>query len=171
MRQRLSLLPILIATVLAVLAAACGEGGGDQATATRAPAAHVSPAATATAAGTAAAGAQQLEVTARGIAFDKASLQVAASQPFTIRLKNDAQVTHNLHIYTKKDGDSIAVTQPDRVPAGSTGVLSATIAQAGDYYFQCDIHPSAMTGKITVGAAQSRLPAGSSTQTGSSSGY
>jgi len=169
--KRLWLLPILLATVLALVAAACGGGGGEQATATRAPAARISPAATAAAAGTATAEAQQLEVTARGIAFDKTSLQVAAGQPFTIKLKNDAEVTHNLHIYTKKGGDSIAVTQPDRVPGGSTGVLSATIAQPGDYYFQCDIHPSAMTGKITVGAAQSRLPASSGTQSGSSSGY
>jgi plastocyanin len=42
------------------------------------------------------------------------------------------------------------VTDPQAVSSGSTGTLTTTITQPGEYYFQCDFHPEAMTGTLTV---------------------
>ena len=168
MLKRLWVLPILTILATAVVAAACGGGGGGG-TATRTPgasptatrpaasptrpAATVIPGTTATAgaaASTPSAGVMQIDVTAQGTAFDKKTIKVNAGQPFTIILHNKDSMPHNLHIFTKKGGDSIAVTDPQTVEPGTTGTLNATIAQAGDYYFQCDFHPTQMTGTLTV---------------------
>ena len=87
---------------------------------------------------------------AQNFSFDKKTIEVTAGQPFTIKLDNKDSATHNLHIYTQKGGTSIAVTDPQAVPPGSTGILTTTITQPGTYYFQCDFHPELMTGTLTV---------------------
>ena len=110
------------------------------------PAATATPAATPTPA----AGATQIEITAAALGFNKKTLEAQASQPFTVTLDNQDSVSHNLHIYTQKGGDSIAVTDPDTVRPDTTGALTATITEAGEYYFQCDFHPNQMNGTITV---------------------
>jgi len=153
--KRFWVLPILAILATAVVAAACGGGGGGgtatrtpgaSPTATRPAASPTRPAATATPA----AGAMQIDVTAQNTAFDKKTIEVTAGQPFTIILHNKDSMPHNLHIFTKKGGDSIAVTDPQAVQAGSTGTLTTTITQPGEYYFQCDFHPTLMTGTLTV---------------------
>jgi plastocyanin len=83
-------------------------------------------------------------------AFNTNSIEVTAGQPFTVTLDNQDSVTHNLHIYTQEDGNSIAVTDPESVSPGGTGTLTTTIAQPGEYYFQCDFHPAQMNGTLTV---------------------
>jgi len=120
--------------------------------ATATPAATATPKATATPAATAspAAGATQIDVTAQGFAFDKTTIQVTAGQPFTIKMDNKDTAVHNVHIYTQKGGTSIAVTDPQAIPAGSSGTLTTTITQPGTYYFQCDFHPEQMNGTLTV---------------------
>jgi len=139
LHKRLWLLATLAIVAVAVVAAACGGGKGES-SATPTPATTPTPAA----------GAMEIDVAAQGIAFDKTTLEAKASQPFAIRLDNKDSVTHNLHIFTKKGGDSIAVTDPDAVQGGKTGTLTTTIAQPGDYYFQCDFHPGQMNGTLTV---------------------
>jgi plastocyanin len=89
-------------------------------------------------------------VVAAGIAFNTNNIEVTAGQPFTITLDNQDPVTHNLHIYTQKGGDSIAVTDPESVSPGTKGTLTTTINEPGDYYFQCDFHPTQMNGTLTV---------------------
>jgi plastocyanin len=65
-------------------------------------------------------------------------------------MDNKDTAVHNVHIYTQKGGTSIAVTDPQAIPAGSTGTLTTTITQPGTYYFQCDFHPEQMNGTLTV---------------------
>jgi plastocyanin len=97
-----------------------------------------------------AAGATQIDIIADAFAFNKNTIEVTAGQPFTVTLDNQDSATHNLHIYTEKGGDSIAVTDPQAVSPGSTGTLTTTITQPGEYYFQCDFHPSQMNGTVAV---------------------
>lgn len=126
--------------------------------ATATPAATATPKATATAAATAtpaatatsAAGAGEIVITAQSTAFDKTAIEVTAGQPFTITMENKDTAVHNVHIYTQKGGTSIAVTDPQAIPAGSSGTLTTTITQPGTYYFQCDFHPELMNGTLTV---------------------
>ena len=175
MLKRFWVLPMLGVLGVALFAAACG-GGDNNNTPTTTPAASATPKATATPAATATpkatttpaatatpkatatpaatptptAGAGEIVVTAQALAFDKKTVEVTAGQPFTIKLDNKDTAVHNLHIYTAKGGTSIAVTDPQAVPAGSTGTLTTTITQPGTYYFQCDFHPETMNGTLTV---------------------
>ena len=173
MLKRLWVLPILAILAIGVVAAACGDNG-EESTATRTPGASPTatrpaatatpaasptrPAATATPAATAppaatatpAAGAAEIDIVADAMAFNKKTIEVNAGQPFTIKLDNKDSAPHNLHIFTQKGGDSIAVTDPQAVSSGSTGTLTTTITQPGEYYFQCDFHPTQMNGTLTV---------------------
>ena len=173
MFKRLWVLPILAILAIALVAAACGddeEGPGATRTPSASPAATgpaatatpratstpaaspTRPAATATPAATPtpAAGATQIEITAAALGFNKNTLEAQAGQPFTVTLDNQDSVSHNLHIYTQKGGDSIAVTDPDTVRPDTTGALTTTITEAGEYYFQCDFHPTQMNGTVVV---------------------
>ena len=176
MLKRFWVLPIPAILAIAVVAAACGGGnGGSTATgtprataspaasptrpaATATPARTATPAATATPARTAtpaatatpAVGAAEIDIVAAAFAFNKKTIEVTAGQPFTIKLDNQDSATHNVHIYTQKGGTSIAVTDPQAVSPGSTGTLTTTITQPGEYYFQCDFHPEQMNGTLTV---------------------
>ena len=150
MLKRLWVLPILAILAIGLVAAACGDDD-EESTATRTPSASPTgatgtPAATATPA----AGATQIEIVAAALGFDKGSLEVTAGQPFTITLDNQDSVSHTLKIYTEEGGDEIAGVEPSTVSPGSTGTLTTTISEPGEYYFQCDFHPQQMNGTLTV---------------------
>ena len=148
MLKRLWILPILAILAIGLVAAACGDDD-EEATATRTPGASptaAGPAAT----GTPAAGATQITLVAAALGFDKGTLEVTAGQPFTITLDNQDDVSHTLAIYTEEGGDEIAGVEPSTVRPGETGTLTTTIAEPGEYYFQCDFHPQQMNGTLTV---------------------
>jgi cytochrome c oxidase subunit 2 len=92
-----------------------------------------------------------IEMTAKGIAYDKHELTVAAGQPFAIRLKNEdpAGVPHDLDI-RQADGRTVIQDKPT-VDGGREVVYDYTPLQAGSYVFICSVHPiPAMTGTLTV---------------------
>ena len=108
-----------------------------------------SAAATPTPAPSASAGAAEttLELTAHNIAFDQASLQAPAGQPFILKFtNNDPGVTHNVAI-TDSTGQQIfkgeIFTGPDSREYPIPGL------PAGTYTFACSVHPQ-MTGTLTV---------------------
>lgn len=146
--KRLWVLPVLAVVALGLVAAACGDDDDNgEPSATQSPGASPTAAnATATPAG----GSTQIDVIAAVTAFNTNNIEVTAGQPFTIALDNQDTVTHNLHIYTEEDGDSIAVTDPESVSPDATGTLTTTIDEPGEYYFQCDFHPSQMNGTVVV---------------------
>jgi plastocyanin len=89
-----------------------------------------------------------LEVTAVEFAFDTDELTVPADKPFTITVRNDDPTVHNLSIY---EGDSaegkVLLKGQD---AGAEGFVEESVEPLpkGDYYFQCDYHPT-MNGTLT----------------------
>jgi len=100
---------------------------------------------------TAAAPVATLTLVAQNILFDQTSLAMTAGQPLTITFDNkDSGIPHNLHVYKGKDasGESVASTE---IAAGpKTETLNFGPLTAGDYYFQCDVHPTTMFGALTV---------------------
>ncbi len=146
MLKRLWVLPILAILAIGLVAAACGDNG-EESTATRTPSGSPTAAA---GTGTPATGASQIDVVADAFAFNKKTIEVTAAQPFTVTLDNQDSASHNFHIFTQKGGDSIAVTDPQSVSPDSTGTLTTTIAEPGEYYFQCDFHPTQMNGTVTA---------------------
>ncbi len=87
-------------------------------------------------------------ISAKDVKFDTDQLNLAAGS-VTITFQNqDSGVPHNFAIYrdqgyTDKVGATNITVGPD------TQQLTVTLS-AGTYYFRCDVHPTQMTGTITV---------------------
>lgn len=84
--------------------------------------------------------------------FSQTSLTVPAGKPITLTQTNKGQAIHDWHVLdaTSSDGKPIAtaLTSP-----GQTSSVTFTITKPGVYHFHCDVHPTEMTGTITVVAA------------------
>ena len=89
-----------------------------------------------------------LNVTAEGIKFDTASLEVPADAPFAIAFtnKDPAGVTHDIDI---RDASGTVLENEDVIPGGTTTNYAMSPLPAGTYTFFCSIH-SNMTGTLTV---------------------
>ena len=174
--RRLLAFTFLAIAPLALVAVACGGGGGKTAATPTRPAAAASPtrpaasptmgamasptvAAKASPTGTpalmatTAPGAQTVEIAAvPRIRFDKDTITVKAGSQVTLKFTNKASgVPHNWSAYT----DSTA-SKP--IPGANTEVCTGPCEkeitftapeQPGDYFFRCDVHPS-MTGTLVV---------------------
>jgi hypothetical protein len=85
--------------------------------------------------------------------FDKDCLAVVAGQPYTIEFDNqDPGQLHNVNVYTEEGGDPLlmppnegTITGPDQ-----TTYQGDPIEEPGDLWFQCDVHPTTMTGTFVV---------------------
>jgi plastocyanin len=91
-----------------------------------------------------------IAVVAKGIAFDKHDLAAPANAPFTIELKNDDPVDHDIDIHGA-DGTSVVADQPP-APGGKTTTYTYQPLPAGTYKFFCSFHPGVpgMEGTLTV---------------------
>jgi plastocyanin len=118
------------------LAAACG-GGAEEATPTPT-----------------AAGQAELEITMKDNSFEPNQLTVEAGKTITVKLENQGQNTHNMHIAGPDNeydtGGDDFLSDPDAFRAGQTGEIVFRIDQPGVYDFRCDFHPTIMVGEITV---------------------
>jgi cytochrome c oxidase subunit 2 len=95
-----------------------------------------------------------VQIAAKNIHFDEDCLAAPADQPFTIEFDNqDAGVPHNVEVYTDESmsqrlagatGPTDTITGP-----GQTTYRSGPL-KPGNYYFVCDVHPTAMFGTFVV---------------------
>ncbi|MBI5284905.1 MAG: cupredoxin domain-containing protein [Chloroflexi bacterium] len=147
----------MLAALAVAVATACGGSSGEKDAGddgAKAPAAATTtpsqPAAAAAAPTTAAAAPSSLVLVASNILFDKKELSAAAGA-VTLDLDNqDAGVPHNLHVFSgaSATGDSLGATA---LEAGPTRQSLKLDLSKGQYFFVCDVHPTTMTGTITVG--------------------
>jgi plastocyanin len=81
--------------------------------------------------------------------FSKTAFISPAGQAVTLTQTNKGAAIHNWHILDTKDASgqdiATALTNP-----GSTSTVTFTIASAGTYKFQCDVHPTEMFGTIKI---------------------
>lgn len=114
---------------------------------TAATAAPTQPAGTPTA-GTPSAG-TTITVSAQNILFDKTALTAPAGAVTIEFVNKDSGVSHNIHFFkgSSASGESVGLTPIKTGPATDTVTLTF---EKGDYYYQCDVHPTTMTGKLTV---------------------
>ena len=92
------------------------------------------------------------QITAKDTAFDKDCLAAKANQPFQLRFDNqDTAVAHNVAIRKGNDASGQPVPFPNTPFTGPNVVTYNVPALAkGNYFFLCDVHPTAMTGKLVV---------------------
>jgi cytochrome c oxidase subunit 2 len=94
-------------------------------------------------------GAPAFALTAHNVAFDKTSLDVQAGQPFVIEFKNtDAGTPHDVDI-RQSDKQTVVQDQPV-TEGGATSTYTYNALQPGTYVFICSIHPTLMSGTLTV---------------------
>ena len=86
--------------------------------------------------------------------FDPDQITVAADQEIAFNVTNDGSAVHNMRIAgadNEFDSDDDAVSDPEIISGGKTGVVSWQSPAAGAQVdFRCDFHPAQMTGVITV---------------------
>jgi len=95
-----------------------------------------------------------ITVVGKNIVFDQGTLTVPAGSAVNLTFDNeDSGVPHNFSVYTSKEG-----AQSGEAPLASTKIETGPVQQTltfaapapGTYYYRCDVHPTTMTGTLTV---------------------
>ncbi len=87
-----------------------------------------------------------IDLTADQIAFDTSTLEVPAGRPFVVHFVNKDTVQHNFAIYDSS-GKALFTGQ---IIGQATIDYQVPALAAGDYHFQCDVHPTIMFGTLTA---------------------
>lgn len=89
-------------------------------------------------------------VVAKGLTFDKKSLEVDAGKPFTIFFENqDPGIPHDIDLHSA-NGGQVLKDQPT-VEGGKSQAYEYDALEPGTYEYQCSVHPVPnMTGTLTV---------------------
>lgn len=133
MKRRLSV--VAVAVVGAAVLAGCGSDGGDTS----------SPPPSADGDG------QALRVVGRSLRFDVERLVAPAETEFTIEFENrDRGVPHNIAVYRSGPPAKDQLAASALEPGPETQRLTVAALEPGRYFFQCDAHPSTMTGTLEV---------------------
>ncbi len=91
----------------------------------------------------------QLALTAPAVSFDPTCLVAKAGEPFTIDFDNeDTANQHNVDVLDEQGGTSLGRTDVATGPVKQT--LDLNPLDPGNYYFQCDVHPTQMFGTLAV---------------------
>lgn len=151
-------LPALVAAgLIAALAAACGSSNTTSGTATGASptiefktavgAGSPAPAGSATTGGEA----ETLQIAAEpGNTFDKKTLTVKAGAAVDVQFTNNDPIIHNFAVYDTKGGTELYTGDLFKGPNVTKDEKFTAPAKAGNYYFQCDVHPDTMNGTLVV---------------------
>ena len=90
-----------------------------------------------------------LQLTASGIAYDKADLAAPANTPFQIAFtNNDAGIPHNVSIHAGS-ATGTEVFKGEIFSGTDSRTYDVPALQAGTYAFVCSVHPN-MVGTLTV---------------------
>lgn len=81
------------------------------------------------------------------MAFDQATLTIAASSAWSLRLVNEDDVPHNVAIFMDESAtESLFVGE---LITGTTIAYEVPALEPGTYFFRCDLHPD-MSGMLVV---------------------
>ena len=115
------------------------------------------------------AGEHEFVLTAENLEFDKDALDLPAASEVTLRFENHEPVPHNVSIYESEGGD--VIFEGEILDAEGEVDYTFETPAAGQYWFQCDVHPDAMNGIVNVSEEASEVEGGDhADETGSSGG-
>jgi hypothetical protein len=93
----------------------------------------------------------EITVVAQGIAFLTICIETPAGEPFTIHFDNkDAGVQHNVQIFDSTDASGDLLMQGEIITGPDTIDYQVDPLDAGEYFFNCVVHPTQMTGKVVA---------------------
>jgi plastocyanin len=118
---------------------------------TAASAAATSAGATPALGGGAAAGAQTIDIVTTDNKFSVTTINAKVNQPLTITVQNKGAAIHNWAL-SDAAGKAAATgtTAEPLVQPGQTDSINLTFTKAGTFNYQCQVHPTEMTGKVIV---------------------
>lgn len=83
--------------------------------------------------------------------FDVKSLEATSKQDVSFTLQNKGKAKHSLSFYDKAGGKALAPGATGNIiDGGQSDTVKFTAPAAGSYYFQCDVHPTEMSGTFVV---------------------
>ena len=85
-------------------------------------------------------------VVAEGLAFDVETLVLEAKKPASIEFENLDSAPHNIAIYAD-DSASETIFEGEQISGPDAITYEFDAPKAGEYYFQCDVHPD-MNGDV-----------------------
>jgi plastocyanin len=87
-------------------------------------------------------------VTSVDMAFDPGTITVPTGRAFTLALVNEDSMPHNVAVYT--DSSRSEKLFEGEMVTGATVVYEIPALDAGEYFFDCSLHPN-MTGTLVAG--------------------
>src|SRR5205085_50691 len=93
---------------------------------------------------------EAVELVAKAVAFNQKEINLHAGAEAEIKFDNADTVPHNVAIYANDAYTGPALFQGAVTTGGQSITYKFQAPPPGTYYFRCDIHPTVMTGKITV---------------------
>jgi plastocyanin len=84
-------------------------------------------------------------VTAMNIAFDTDLIEVPAGEEVAIQFENPDSVEHNISVYPDQASGldlADAIFEGEIIQGGDSTTYNVPAVEAGEYYFQCDVHPN-----------------------------
>src|SRR6266566_1407404 len=87
-----------------------------------------------------------------GLSFNTNQLTASVGARVTLTYTNDSAIPHNWHLFdgANASSPSIASTSIKAGPKDVESVSFAVPSTPGRYFFQCDVHPTLMTGYLVV---------------------
>jgi hypothetical protein len=94
----------------------------------------------------------RVHVVAQNVAFDINCIRALAGEPFTIEFENldPAPQTHNLSVYPTPEDLQNPIVADAPFSGPQTVEYEVPALDVGQNSFQCDIHPTTMTGVVDV---------------------
>jgi len=134
---------IPVALLAVVTVAACGDDEKDSGGSTTAPAAT-------TPAGDGNGGADEYTITAKDFSFSPIESDVKAGEAI-VTLNNTGEVFHTMTVYADDQyAEAVEGADTENVAAGESGEFTITFEEGAEYFFRCELHPTQMTGELTV---------------------
>jgi plastocyanin len=91
-----------------------------------------------------------IELHAKDLAFSPTKL-TAGSADVTIHFVNDdANIPHNVAVFAGSNATAPPIVHGDLVTGPGSADVTFSLPGPGTYFFHCDVHPTQMTGTITL---------------------